>query len=381
MPVARHEQETRDCFRPGDSSVKLTGWSCWLVEVPTHSRLDTSYGRAEAVRPHVIVQLTDDEGHIGLGEASPLPQFTGETAASIKLQLEQIFLPAVMDCDPFDHDGIMAILESLLPGNHSAKCAIDIALYDLRGQVLGRPVYQQLGGLRRPDGFPVTRAIGILPPDETVEMAVQWVEREFGPLKLKVGTNPGQDIDRVLAVRRAVPETVRLRIDANQGYDVPSAIRVLRSLAAAIEYCEQPVPAWDLAGLHAVRGATGVAVAADESVHTIRDLLRVLEARAADVLVVKLIKCGGLRAAEHLAALAASVGMPVVVVSPFETHIGAAAGVHLAMTLPPTPHAHELSIFNVEPRGPRTASTIETVGSWVLPPSAAGLGATFAPMT
>src|SRR3712207_3939137 len=108
-----------------------------------------------------------------------------------------------------------------------------------------------------------------------------------------------------------------------------------------------------------------------------RDLLRVVEARAADAVVVKLIKCGGLRAAEHLVAVASSVGMPVVVVSPFETHVGAAAGVHLAMTLPPSPFAQELSIFTVEPRGPRTASTIATDGDRVLPPTAPGLGASF----
>jgi len=102
-----------------------------------------------------------------------------------------------------------------------------------------------------------------------------------------------------------------------------------------------------------------------------------VEARAADALVIKLIKCGGLRAAEHLAAVAGAVGMPVVVVSPFETHVGAAAGVHLALTLRPSPFAQELSIFTVEPRGPHTASAIQTNGDRILPPTAPGLGVTF----
>ena len=357
--------------------MKIADWSCSLVVVPTHSRLDTSYGTAAADRPHVIVRLEDDHGRAGLGEASPLPFFTGETAESIKLQLEQVFLPALVGRDPRDHDEIMAMLEHLLPENRSAKCAVDMALYDLRGQALGEPVYRQLGGRRRADGFRVTRAIGLLSLEETVRMAEHWAERGFRTLKLKIGPDPDGDVERIRAVRRAVPPDVRLRIDANQGYDVPTALRVLDALAEAVEYCEQPIPAWDLTGLRQIRATTGVRVTVDESVHTLRDLLRVIEAGAADALVIQLIKCGGLRAAEHLAAVAGAVSMPVVVVSPFETHIGAAAGVHLALTLPPSPFAQELSIFNVEPRGPRTGSSIRADGDRILPPTAAGLGVSF----
>jgi len=357
--------------------MKIAAWSCWLIEVATHSRLTTSYGAAPSLRPHVILQLTDNEGRVGLGEASPLPFFTGETAISIKLHLEQVFLPALVGRDPLDHDAIMAILDEQLPENRSAKCAVDMALYDLRGQVSGQPVYTQLGGLRRPDGFAVTRAIGILPIEEAVREALRWTERGFRTLKLKVGVDARTDTERVLAIRDVVPPATRIRIDANQGYDLPTAIRVLRELADVVEYCEQPIPEWDLAGLQAIRAETGVSVTVDESVHTMRDLLRVIEAHAADNLVIKLIKCGGLRAAEHLAAIAASSGMRVVVVSPFETHIGAAAGVHLAMSLPPSPYAHELSIFHVEPVGERTRGSIQTLADHVLPPTGPGLGAAF----
>lgn len=357
--------------------MKVTAWSCWLIEVATHSRLTTSYGAGPALRPHVIIQLRDDAGRVGLGEASPLPFFTGETATSIKLQLEQVFLPTVVGQDPLDHDHIIARLDELLPENRSAKCAVDMALYDLRGQISGLPVYAQLGGLRRPDGFAVTRAIGILPIKEAVQEALRWTERGFRTLKLKVGVDARADTERVLAIRSAIPTDARIRIDANQGYDLPTATRVLRALADVVEYCEQPIPGWDLAGLRAIRAETGVPVTVDESVHTMRDLLRVIEAHAADNLVIKLIKCGGLRAAEHLAAVATSSGMGVVVVSPFETHIGAAAGVHLAMSLAPSPYAHELSIFHVEPSGQWTDASVQTMADTVLPPTKPGLGAAF----
>jgi o-succinylbenzoate synthase len=355
--------------------MRIVDWSCSLADIPTHSQLDTSYGPADAIRPHVFVRLRDDEGHLGLGEASPLPFFTGETAASVKLQLEQTFLPALLDRDPFQHDAIMADLDHLLPENHTAKCAVDMALYDLRGQALGRPVYQQLGGLRRPDGIRVTRAIGIHTLQETVRLARHWVEHGYHALKLKVGPDPAGDIERMRAVRDAIPPDVTMRIDANQGCSLPAALRVARALADAIEYFEQPISARDLAGLRHLREETGVPITVDEAVHGMDDLLRVIDARAADNVVIKLIKCGGLRAAEHLAAVAAAAGLHIIVVSPFEVHIGEAAGLHLALTLQPSPYAHELSVFNVEPRGPLTTSTIQTDGDRILPPTTPGLGA------
>ncbi|HEX6990146.1 MAG TPA: dipeptide epimerase [Bacillota bacterium] len=354
----------------------ITGWECFLVETPTHADLTTTYGAPERLRPRVVVRLTDDEGHEGLGEASPLPFFTGETAASIKLQLEQRFLPALVGRDPFDHDAIMAVLDDLLPANTSAKSAVDMALYDLRGKILGRPVYQLLGGLRCPEGFEVTRPIGICPVDEAVEQALHWTGLGFKTLKMKVGTDPDRDIERVLAVRRAVPGA-RIRIDANQGYDLPSAIKVLRAVGDAVEYCEQPLPAWDIQGLRTLRAATGVRITLDEAVHNVRDLIRACTAEAVDAIVIKLIKCGGLRAAERLAGTAAAYGIGTVVVSTFDLHVGAAACVHLAMSLASTAYAQELSLFCVDPEGPYTRADVPTTGSRILPPAAPGLGATF----
>lgn len=354
-------------------SPEIREWSCQIIEVPTHSRLDTSYGKAEANRPHVMVTLRTAEGHTGYGEASPLPMFTGETAESIQLQLEQVLLPAIVGRNPLDIDPIMDQLEALLPENNSAKAAIDIALHDLNGQILGQPVYRLLGGLRRPEGFPVTRSLGIMSVEDAVQKALHWTGLGFRTLKMKVGVEPEADIERVRAVAEAVPAGVSIRIDANQGYSVPDAVRVLRALEEKIQYCEQPVPAWNLKGLRHIREVTGVRILVDESVHTPRQVLNVIEAQAADLIAIKLIKCGGLRGGRKIADTAGLAGIDCVVVSPFETHVGAAAGVHLALSLPPSPFAHELSIFQVEPKGPFTSSAIATSGDLILPPDHAGL--------
>lgn len=357
----------------------ITRWECWLVETPTHSNLTTSYGPQENLQRRVVIRLTDSEGRVGLGESSPLSFFTGETAASVKLQLEQIFLPALIGRDPFEHDAIMAELDRLLPENRSAKSPVDMALYDLRGQILGRPVYEQLGGLRAPAGITVTRPIGILSLSDTVREAEKWVEQGYRTLKMKIGLDPLGDIGRVLAVRKAFPAEVRIRVDANQGYDLASATRVLRALEGAVEYCEQPLPARSLQALRTLRAQSGIPITLDESVHTMPDLVAAIQAEAVDCIVIKLIKCGGVRAAERLMGTAAAFGIAAVVVSTFETHVGASAGVHLAMSAPLAPYAHELSIFCVEPEGPHTRGSVPTAPGRLLPPRAPGLGAQFTP--
>lgn len=357
----------------------ITKWEAWQIETPTHANLTTSYGPQENLQRRVIIRLTDSGGRVGLGESSPLPFFTGETAASVKLQLEQHFLPALIGRDPFEHDAIMAELDRLLPENRSAKSPVDMALYDLRGQILGRPVYEQLGGLRAPEGRPVTRPIGILSLADTVREAERWVEQGYRILKLKIGRDPATDIERVMAVRTAFPVEVRIRVDANQGYDLAGAVRVLRALEGAVEYCEQPLPARSLQGLRTLRAQSGVPIALDESVHTMADLIAAIQAEAVDCIVIKLIKCGGVRAAERLMGTAAAFGIAAVVVSTFETHVGASAGLHLAMSAPLSPFAHELSIFCVEPQGPHTRAAVPTGPGRVLPPTAPGLGAQFTP--
>lgn len=320
-----------------------------IIERPTSNRLTTSYGEAPAVRPHVMVEIGTDAGTSGLGEASPLPQFTGETASGILSRLTETYLDALLGRDATEIGAIMADLDRLLPGNQSAKAAVDMALHDLAGKLLGVPVTALLGGMRRPS-VRVVSAIGI---GSTLEVAAQAEERAsagFQTLKLKVGQDPRQDVARVRAVRRAVGPDVRIRIDANQGYDVATAVDVVRSLADCdLEYIEQPVPRWDLAGMAHVRRTTGVRVTADEALHSPQDAMALIRAEAADVFVIKLIKTGGLFRARQVASIGEAAGIDCVVVSPFETQIGAAAGLHMALALPFGLHAHELTVFHTQP--------------------------------
>jgi L-Ala-D/L-Glu epimerase len=342
-----------------------------IIDRAPSSRLNTSYANAPELRQRVIVTLTDDSGMIGLGEASPLPFFTGETCASIDLQLRETFLPALIGRSPFDLHAIHAALD-ILPENTSAKAAIDIALHDLQGKLTGRPVVDLLGGRVR-DAVPVTYPIGIRPTTEAVAEAISAVERGIGTLKLKIGRDPTSDVERVRAVREAVGGDVRIRIDANTGYTVPDAVRIIDRLTNVdLEYVEQPVARWDLRGLAAVRRSTNVPIMADESLHTIRDAVEMIALEAVDIFAIKLIKTGGLTQARAISAIAAAHNIDLVVISPFETQIGAAAGLALALAAPTGHRAHELRVFDSQ--ADLATTDIRCERGIIYPSEAPGLG-------
>lgn len=336
-----------------------------IVERPASNRLTTAYGDAPEIRPHVIVEVgTGPHGngaahHTGLGEASPLPEFTGETAQSTLGVLRESYLDALHGRDATQIAAIMADLEVLRPGNPSARAAIDLALHDLAGKILGVPTVTLLGGARR-RSVRIARAVGIGPTTTIVALVERYVDAGFQTIKMKVGSNPDQDVERVRAVRAAVGPDVRLRIDANQGYDVATAIRVLRRLEdCALDYIEQPVPRWDLAGMAQIRRTTGMRILADEAVHTPQDAIALIRTEAADLFALKLIKSGGLIRACQIAAIGEASGIDCVVISPFETQIGAAAGLQLALSLPIGRHAHELSVFATQPEMARSTIRLE----------------------
>lgn len=356
-----------------EPALRRIAWArATLVEREAPSRLTTSYGDAPARRPHVIVEVGAAAGAVGLGEASPLPEFTGETAAAVRHALAETYLPALPGRDATAPAAVAAEMERLLPGNPSARAAIDMAVHDLAGRLLGVPVAALLGGARRPS-VSLARALGIGGVAETVAAAERYVAEGFRTLKLKVGSDPRADVERVRAVRRAVGDGIRIRIDANQGYDAATAVAVLRALEdCRLEYVEQPVPRWDHAGMAHVRHATGTAVLADEAVHTPQEALALIRAGAADLFALKFVKTGGLARAAQIAAIGEAAGIDCVVISPFETQIGAAAGLHLALALPLGRHAHELTVFATQPAMARTG--IRLRGDALHPAEAPGLG-------
>jgi len=288
------------------------------------------------------VKIATDEGIYGLGESSPLEFFTGETPEIVKMVIDNTLSEILVGRDPFDIELILWSMDNKLPKNPSSKVAIDMALHDIIGKMLEIPIYKIMGGKFRKK-ISCATAVGIDSPDKMKEEAIGWIEKGFKTLKLKIGIDPKKDERSIEAVRDAVGDDIRIRVDANQGYSPGTAIQVGRRIEKYdIEYIEQPVPAWNIEGLAQVKRSINIPVAADESLYTIYDAMRLIKTDAVDIFGIKFIKTGGLCKARKIAHLAEAAGIKCVVISPLETILGTAAGAHWAISLRNANLDHEL---------------------------------------
>ncbi|MGE5542447.1 MAG: mandelate racemase/muconate lactonizing enzyme family protein [Bacillota bacterium] len=294
-------------------------------------------------QPRVFVRVEAEGGAYGLGEAAPLTFFNGESAASIKVVIDDLLGPAVMGKEALDPRALVQAMELATPGNHTAKTGLEMALWDLAGRLTGLPVYRLIGGKVR-ERVPLAHVLGLKELDATVDEARDAVSRGYGTLKVKLTGDPEEDVRIIKAIRRAVGDGVSIRGDANTGYTVKNAIRAVKMLEAFnLQYLEQPCPREDPEGLKEIRDRSAIPIAADESLQSKRDALDLIRTRAVDWLVIKLIKVGGILAGLEIATLAHWAGIGCTIVSPVETCVGSAAGIHLALAAPAAVPAHELN--------------------------------------
>src|SRR4051794_7105942 len=193
---------------------------------------------------NVFVRINTDAGLVGWGESSPFWKLCGETQ-NIDIAAGMNLAVMMKGLDPLAVEDRMAEIDGFLKNNSQIRAAFDIALHDLLGKAANLPLYRILGGAGRPMQTCLTIAIG--EPSAMAEKAAAAVARGFRIIKIKLGTSRREDVERVRAIREAVGRDVGIRIDANQGWDVPTALAVLNEVAAMnVEYCEQPVQHWNL---------------------------------------------------------------------------------------------------------------------------------------
>ena len=285
----------------------------------------------------VVVQVVDGDGIVGWGEAPQVWQVTGESLAGAEACIAGPLAMAVTGRDADDWAETCRAVAGAVAANHGAKAAVDVALHDLAARRRGVSLAGLLGGTSLRVPTDVTLPVG--EPAELADAARSRATDGFTVLKLKVGTDAATDVERVRAVRAAVDKNIRIRLDANQGWTAREAVRVISSLEDAhldIELVEQPLPAEDLDGMAWVTARVSTPVMADESVYGIRDLVEVIHRRCADLVNVKLAKCGGLSVARTLLEVARAHGLGTVVGSMMETHIGVGAAASLVAAHPTT---------------------------------------------
>ncbi|WP_262180352.1 dipeptide epimerase [Haloarcula laminariae] len=297
-------------------------WTVTRHDLPLSTPFGISRGTS-AVSESVVVELTG-EGTTGYGGVAPSPYF-GETAESVAAALPDLLDTVAEAGTPHAGQRIERRLREEAPDQPAARSAVTVAVADCAARDLGVPLYRQWG--LDPDGVPpTTYTVGLDPPARMAEKAEAAVEAGFPILKVKLGG--GDDRARFDAVREAAPEA-ELRVDANGAWGADEAVEKAGWLeAGGVTLLEQPVAAADIEGLGRVTDATATPVCADEACRTAADVPRLAE--ACDVVNVKLVKCGGPRAARRLVHAADAHGLGTMLGCMVESSASLAAAVHLA---------------------------------------------------
>lgn len=306
--------------------MKITEVKLGKISVPLRVPFKTALRSVSSVED-IVVEVHTDTGAVGYGEAPPTGAITGDTTGAILGALQDHIIKTVVGRDVDDFEDLMLALNKCIVGNTSAKSAMDMALWDLYGQLYKIPVYKLLGGSRKEIITDIT--ISVNDPDEMARDAADAVRRGYDTLKIKVGAHPELDVARLTAVRQAIGSDTRIRIDANQGWEPKQAVRLLNQMQEKgldIEFVEQPVKAHDIDGLKYVTERSYVPVLADESVFSPEDAVRIMQTRAADLVNIKLMKCGGLYPAEQINAIAQANGLTCMVGCMMETKLSITAG-------------------------------------------------------
>jgi L-Ala-D/L-Glu epimerase len=276
---------------------------------------------------NVLVRLVTAEGAFGWGESSPYSAVMNETQAS-DLAIAKSLAGIVQGRDAFTIPRIVEAMDSFSPGNPGIKAAFEMALWDICGKIARQPVYRLLGAYR--DRFETDQTVYLDKPEAMAKKAAEIAGRGFKDIKVKLGEAPEVDVEKIRRIREALGGSVRLRVDANQGWLPAIAVRALRALAAYdLQFCEQPVAAWDWAGLKFVRSNSAVPIMADEAVHRSSDAILGIRQDAMDMINIKLMKTGSILEAARIAQIAEAANIPCMMGCMNESRVALTAAAHV----------------------------------------------------
>lgn len=318
----------------------------------------------------VFIRIDTREGRVAWGCAAFDPILTGETLDQVQYAC-QACAGRARDLNPLNTEFALAQLAPLTESTPSARCAFDIAFYDLLGLAAGLPLHRLLGGYRHKIQTSITLSIASV--KETVEMADARCKQGFRILKIKGGLSPEEDVERVQAVRKAFP-SVSVRLDADQGYTIQQALDVARVLEGKIEMLEQPTAASDLDALREVTRHSPVPILASQSVVGPASALDIASRHAAHGMSIKLATCGGLHCARQVDTIARAAQLFTMVGCLNEPALLIAAGLGLALASPNVRYADLDGHFDLANDPTRPGFFLED--GWLVSRDVPGLGCT-----
>jgi len=298
---------------------EITSIEFWPIDIPISDPFVVATG-SRMMAENVFVRLHLANGTMGYGEAAPFPEVGGEDRRSCLTALTQ--LAPLLIGQSAHHTRIAAErMMELAPSQPAARCALETALWDAYCRTMGYPMWQQWGGTDvRPRETDITIPITTL--ERTVGLARRWYEKGFRIFKMKVGKDVEDDILRLKAIHTVFPDVTFIG-DGNQGFSVAdclSFVKEVQRFGGQLVLLEQPVVRNDLEGLAAIRRATTIPVAADESVRSLEDAKRVVEHQAADYMNIKIMKTGVCEAID-IASFALRSGLKLMIGGMIESRL------------------------------------------------------------
>jgi len=284
---------------------------------------------------NVLVRIEADDGSVGWGEAASAPTMTGETVESMVAAV-RLLAPILQERAADDFEGALAAMHGRMYGNHGAKAAIEIALHDLVGRATNRPAYALIGEKRR-SRMAVLGVIGTGTAAADLRDAEAKRGQGYRAYKIKVGIDaPAIDAERTRQICALLGADCLISADANQGFSREQAVQYVRAVGdAKLDFFEQPVRTDDMPGMTAIAAASPIAIGADEGIHSLDDIRRHHESKAARGVSLKAIKLGGMRAVMAAGELCETLGFSVnLSCKTGESSIACAAALHVAAALP-----------------------------------------------
>ncbi|WP_433616697.1 mandelate racemase/muconate lactonizing enzyme family protein [Dactylosporangium sp. CA-139114] len=307
-----------------------------VVQIPYRIPYHTSTNVTPTGR-HVVIKVVTSDGTVGWGETGIISRrypSQGDAPETILAVLHHYLAPVLLGRNPLEPAVVLAAAEHTIRGHLFAKAAIDHALLDLQGKLLGVSVGVLLGGHMR-GAYSVSRSLPLAEPERVADRARELRDQGYQRLTLKGSGVPAADVACFRAVRTALGDEYELEMDPNGAYQVDSAVRMIRAIEdLGVLAIEQPTPGSDVAGLAEVRARVMTPIIADESVFSDIDLRQVIAHRAADVICLKPFKSGGVLASRRLQHAAECAGLQVSTGSMHPFGIGTAALHHFAASVP-----------------------------------------------
>lgn len=314
--------------------MKITHTDIWKFSIPMHP-FTIATGTMHYAQ-NTFIRVHTDAGITGVGECSAFPMIAGETQATC-FEMAKDFSALWKNKDAAAIEERLHDLHLFTAFNATIKSAFDMALYDLAAKAAGVPLYKFLGGSQKEPETDLT--IGIDTPGNMAKTAGEFIRKGVRIIKIKLGKNAKEDVERVRLIRETVGKEILLRIDANQGWSYEDALFALQAMGPYnIQFCEQPMRHWDDDKLPALVKASPVKIMADESVFDHHDAERIIKAKACDYVNIKFAKSGGIHEAIKIHDVCKQNNIPCMMGGMLESRVALSAFAHFVL-------AHDNVIF------------------------------------